>query len=67
MFKAKGAAGTDGQSLSEFASNLDDNLEQLRLELETKRYTPQPVRRVEIPKEGGGVRLLAIPSVRDRV
>ena len=54
VFKAKGAAGTDGQSLSEFASNLDDNLEQLRLELETKRYTPQPVRRVEIPKEGGG-------------
>ncbi|BBO27280.1 group II intron reverse transcriptase/maturase [Alteromonas sp. I4] len=67
MFKAKGAAGTDGQSLSEFASDLDNNLEQLRLELETKRYTPQPVRRVDIPKEGGGVRLLGIPSVRDRV
>ena len=47
VFKAKGAAGIDGQSLSEFASNLDDNLEQLRLELDTKRYTPQPVRRVK--------------------
>ena len=61
VFKAKGAAGTDGQSLSEFASNPDDNLEQLRLELDTKRYTPQPVRRVEIPKEGGGSTVTGAP------
>ena len=67
MWKAKGAAGIDRQSLSNFASNLSDNLDQLLFELKTKQYQPQPVRRVEIPKEGGGVRLLGIPTVRDRV
>ncbi|SON50245.1 group II intron reverse transcriptase/maturase [Vibrio tapetis] len=67
MWKAKGAAGIDRQSLSDYAQNLSDNLDQLLLELKTKRYTPQPVRRVEIPKDDGGVRLLGIPTVRDRV
>ena len=52
VFKAKGAAGIDGQSLSAFASNLDNELTQLLLELKTKRYQPQPVRRVIIPKDG---------------
>jgi len=65
--KAQGAAGIDKQSLREFAFALSDNLEQLLYELKTKQYQPQPVRRVEIPKEGGGVRLLGIPTVRDRV
>lgn len=65
--KAKGAAGIDKQSLSDFALNLSDNLDSLLLELTTKQYRPQPVRRVEIPKEGGGVRLLGIPTIRDRV
>ena len=67
VFKAKGAAGIDGQSLSTFASNLDNELTQLLLELKTKRYQAQPVRRVVIPKDGGGERLLGIPTVRDRV
>lgn len=67
VWKAKGAAGIDKQSLSDFASNLSDNLDRLVSELKTKQYNPQPVRRVEIPKEGGGVRLLGIPTVRDRV
>ena len=67
VWKAKGAAGIDRQSLSDFASNLSDNLDQLLFELKTRQYKPQPVRRVEIPKEGGGVRLLGIPTVRDRV
>lgn len=67
VWKAKGAAGIDMQSLSDFASDLSNNLDQLLLELQTKQYTPQPVRRVEIPKDDGGVRLLGIPTVRDRV
>jgi RNA-directed DNA polymerase len=67
VWKAKGAAGIDKQSLSDFASKLSDELDQLLLELKTKQYHPQPVRRVEIPKAGGGVRLLGIPTVRDRV
>lgn len=67
VWKSKGAAGIDQQSLHDFALNLSDNLDQLILELKTKQYRPQPVRRVEIPKEDGGVRLLGIPTVRDRV
>lgn len=67
VLKSKGAAGIDKQSLSDFALNLSDNLDRLLLELKTKQYEPQPVRRVEIPKDDGGVRLLGIPTVRDRV
>ncbi len=67
VWKAKGAAGIDRQSLSEFASDLSDNLDQLLIELKTKQYQAQPVRRVEIPKDDGGVRLLGIPTVRDRI
>ena len=65
--RAKGAAGIDMQSLSDFASDLDNNLATLHEELQTKRYQPHAVRRVEIPKEGGGMRQLGIPTVRDRI
>jgi group II intron reverse transcriptase/maturase len=64
---AKGAAGIDGQSVKDFAELLDINLDRLLTELREKSYRPQPVRRVEIPKATGGVRLLGIPAVRDRV
>lgn len=64
---AKGAAGIDGQTVSAFAENLEVNLKQLQLELQTKCYRAQAVKRVEIPKDDGGVRLLGIPAVRDRV
>lgn len=67
VWKAKGAAGIDGQSLSDYVSNLNDNLDQLLDELQSRRYQPQPVRRVEIPKDDGGIRLLGIPAVRDRI
>ncbi|MCW7555171.1 reverse transcriptase domain-containing protein [Endozoicomonas gorgoniicola] len=67
VWKAKGAAGIDGQSLSDYASNLRGNLEQLLLELREKRYKPLPVKRVEIDKEDGGKRLLGIPAVKDRI
>ena len=60
MKSAKGAAGIDGQSVGAFASNLEINLKQLQLELQTKQYRAQPVKRIEIPKEDGGVRLLGI-------
>lgn len=65
--RAKGAAGIDGQSLSDFAEDLDNNLHQLQHELQVKQYQAQPVKRVEIPKDDGGVRLLGIPTVRDRI
>lgn len=65
--RAKGAAGIDGQSLSDYAGDLENNLLCLQHELQTKQYRAQPVKRVEIPKSGGGVRLLGIPAVRDRI
>lgn len=63
----KGAAGTDGQSLRDFAADLEGQLGTLLHELKAKTYCAQPVRRVAIPKDDGGVRELGIPCVRDRV
>lgn len=65
--KNRGAPGIDGITVVEFDNNLDANLTQLIHELKTWTYIPQPVKRVEIPKPGGGIRLLGIPCVRDRV
>ena len=63
-----GAPGIDGVSIADFEANLDEELSQLQEELTTWTYQPSPVRRVEIPKpDGKGVRLLGIPTVRDRV
>lgn len=65
--KAKGAPGVDGQTLVDFAKELDKNLTQLLEELQMKTYQALPVLRVEIPKDDGGIRLLGIPAVRDRI
>jgi group II intron reverse transcriptase/maturase len=63
-----GAAGVDGQTIAEFEEDLKDNLYQLWNRMSSGSYLAPPVRRVEIPKDnGGGVRLLGIPSVADRV
>jgi RNA-directed DNA polymerase len=63
----KGKPGIDGQAIEDFAEQLPEEIAQLVSELRSKSYRPQPVKRVEIPKGGGGKRLLGIPSVRDRV
>ena len=64
----KGSAGIDRVSVQEFGQRLEEELAQLKKELEGWSYEPKPVRRVEIPKPGGsGVRLLGVPGVRDRV
>jgi group II intron reverse transcriptase/maturase len=66
--KNKGSPGVDGVTIAEFESNLIEELSQLKEELESWTYKPSPVRRVEIPKPGGkGIRLLGVPTVRDRV
>ena len=63
-----GAAGVDGQTIQEFEEDLKDNLYKLWNRMSSGSYIAPPVRRVEIPKDnGGGVRLLGIPSVADRV
>ena len=64
---AKGAGGIDGQSINDFATSLETNIDCLLAELKEKSYQPLAVRRVEIPKPSGGVRLLGIPAIRDRV
>jgi len=65
--RAKGAPGVDGQTIADFAANVAEELDRLVHELQTKTYQPQPVRRVTIPKSGGGERNLGIPAVCDRV
>ena len=64
----QGAPGVDGQTFAGIeAQGRERWLTELRDELRTQRYKPQPVRRVMIPKPGGGERPLGIPSIRDRV
>jgi len=63
----KGAPGIDGETVSDFADKIELNIEFLHERLKTNSYEPSPVRRVEIEKPDGGVRLLGIPTVKDRV
>src|SRR5712691_501337 len=64
----KGASGVDGQSFADIESRgLREWLTGIRQELRNRTYQPQPVRRVMIPKPGGGERPLGIPTIRDRV
>ena len=64
----KGAPGVDLQSFAEIESKgLEEWLTSIQEELRSKTYQPQPVRRVMIPKPGGGERPLGIPAIRDRV
>jgi group II intron reverse transcriptase/maturase len=64
----KGAAGVDEQSLGEFETDLKSNLYKIWNRMSSGSYFPPPVKAVEIPKpHGGGVRVLGVPTVADRV
>ena len=63
----KGSAGVDGLTIEETAEVLKTQWHKIREEIESGLYRPQAVRRVEIPKPGGGVRELGIPTVVDRL
>jgi group II intron reverse transcriptase/maturase len=63
----KGAPGVDEQSLAEFETDLKNNLYKIWNRLSSGTYFPPPVRAVEIPKPQGGVRVLGVPTVGDRI
>src|SRR3982751_898100 len=64
----KGAPGVDGVTFAMIeAAGRERWLAAIRKDLVAKAYRPQPVRRVTIPKPGGGERPLGIPTIRDRV
>ncbi len=66
VVRNKGAEGVDGMKYTELKEHLAENGESIKEQLRTRKYKPQPVRRVEIPKPDGGVRNLGVPTVTDR-
>src|SRR6201995_1186224 len=64
----RGAPGVDGVTCAAIeTAGREDWLAGIAMEIRTKKYQPQPVRRVMIPKPGGGERPVGIPTIRDRV
>jgi group II intron reverse transcriptase/maturase len=63
----KGAPGIDGMTVGELKGYLTQDWPRIKEDLLNGNYHPQPVRKVEIPKPGGGVRMLGIPTVVDRL
>ena len=63
----KGASGIDELSIEETEKFIKEHKNQIVWQLYNRKYQPQPVRRVEIPKANGGVRKLGIPTVLDRI
>lgn len=61
-----GAPGIDGMRTQELRDHVRRHWESICAKLRAGRYVPSPVRRVEMPKPNGGVRLLGIPTVLDR-
>lgn len=64
--RKKGAEGVDGMKVKELGEYLKTNGERVKEQIRQRKYSPQPVRRVEIPKAAGGVRNLGVPTVTDR-
>ena len=63
----KGAPGIDGMPVTALKCYLEEEWPRIKEELLAGTYHPQPVRKVEIPKPGGGTRMLGIPTVLDRL
>jgi RNA-directed DNA polymerase len=63
----KGSPGVDGMTVDELPEYLVEHWEEIREQLLAGTYQPRPVKRQEIPKSGGGVRELGIPTVLDRL
>lgn len=63
----KGSAGVDNITIEKLEENLKNNLYKLWNRLSSGSYFPPPVRAVEIPKKNGGIRILGVPTVEDRI
>lgn len=63
----KGAGGVDGMQTEELRAYINASYQQLCQEVLSGNYTPGAVKKVEIPKPQGGVRMLGIPTVKDRM
>lgn len=66
VVRNKGGEGVDEMKYTELKEHLEKNGDIIKEQLRTRKYKPQPVRRVEIPKPDGGVRNLGVPTVTDR-
>lgn len=64
--KNKGASGIDGMEVKELDEYLSKHLDEIKEQIRNKKYSPKPVKRVEIPKPDRGVRNLGVPTVVDR-
>ena len=67
VYANKGAGGVDGVTINELEKYMKEHWQGIKEEIRERKYKPQPVLRVEIPKPNGGVRKLGIPTVIDRV
>lgn len=67
VYQNKGASGIDGITVEEISEYIKENKDRILKQIRKRRYKPQPVRRVRIPKENGKIRNLGIPTVRDRI
>ena len=67
VYRNKCTSGIDGVTVEELSSYIKEHKEEILWQIRNRKYKPQPVRRVEIPKENGKMRKLGIPSVIDRV
>ena len=66
VYANKGASGVDGVTVQELDEYMSKNWTSIKQQIRERKYRPQPVLRVEIPKPNGGVRKLGIPTVIDR-
>ena len=67
VYQNKGTAGVDGITVEEIAEYIKENKDRITDKIRKRRYKPQPVKRVQIPKENGKKRNLGIPTVMDRI
>jgi RNA-directed DNA polymerase len=63
----RGAAGVDGMEVKQLREFLQEHWAEIKEQILSGTYEPRPVRRVDIPKPGGGTRMLGIPTVLDRL